>query len=1128
MAKLLKGIEQSTYSAYTSNTIDEGKIYFVKNTTDGFSDIYIGSKIYARTYSSDTISGNTIVNNINTALDKFVAKSGSTMTGQLQIGVANGTAPISAISSTVCPGINADMVDNQNFSYTTVASPTYLWCTNTNGTSNLVERTGMTVGTANTAITANKTVGTLTVTGAASGTFNGDSNVTITIPSITASNTTGNVITSITASSHTVNGDRANLTVATASTSAGYAKSYAVMLGTTQLGETINIPKDQFLSSVTYDESSKKLIFNVILSGGTIQSTSADLTNLIDVYDGASGIKKTTGTTGSTFTGVVASSGNEYLGVNTNGFYVTGVSTDIATAKSQAISTAASDATTKANNAYNNATAYTTAQTSNYLPLIGGTMTGQLKFNANIGILGNDGNNTYFQDTAYNTFFGSDRAVTYIRSTNTNLFHRKGGVGDAAILDGYNYSNFALPLNGGTMSNTNLVTNLNADLLDGVHNGNITADKINYLVTLEGISNETVGQLKDRLKLALANNYTIHNFNAMIYSVGSSLISNWNNNAFVLTDGAGYTTIKVTNNVGNYAYLEFTSYYDKFHYSTTLTNNVWGELRHYAFTDNIGALSGSNINLGSGYTKSTAITEADLTIISSDTINNAISKLSKTVADNEEVTAGGLNKLNYDLLYTKAVMGQNTNEYSANTTANYINVAIDMNDADIILDTNIKKTNDRIDNNDIKISKITDRLTNIDGGGYYGVEWDTTISSPKGTRIGNMALHKSLPVQNMMKGVLLDDDGNEITLLGETSWLNDTRDGSMGQVMVKIPNYYYKVEEEGNKFRFLMSTAKIEGFNQFFDSSIEYVYCSAYEAGVDRTNNKLVSIVNESTQYRGGYNQSGWDGTYRTLLNRPATAISRASFRNLARNRNTNTKCWNEYHYLMHVMISWLFYVEYATLNSQDNYNSAFDINGYRQGGLGPGISYMPNWNTYNDYNPFIPNGYTDSLGNSTGVINYDCKDTSGGTYWTGPVPRYRGIQNPFGHIWKLCDGIIFHEDGSARTSYVTNKIAFINNTIDSGTYGMEYLGNAYRGDGWVTKMLLGKYGALIPTAIGGNSATYWCDYYYQTLTPGWYVALVGGLSLSGACGGFGCLYAFWSSAATNQGVGSRLCFIAK
>lgn len=37
------------------------------------------------------------------------------------------------------------------------------------------------------------------------------------------------------------------------------------------------------------------------------------------------------------------------------------------------------------------------------------------------------------------------------------------------LLDSSNYNYYALPLSGGTMSNTNVVTNLNADLLDGLH-----------------------------------------------------------------------------------------------------------------------------------------------------------------------------------------------------------------------------------------------------------------------------------------------------------------------------------------------------------------------------------------------------------------------------------------------------------------------------------------------------------------------------------------------------------------------------------------------------------------------------------------------------------------------------------
>mgnify|MGYP001088272304 CR=1 FL=1 len=39
----------------------------------------------------------------------------------------------------------------------------------------------------------------------------------------------------------------------------------------------------------------------------------------------------------------------------------------------------------------------------------------------------------------------------------------------------------------------------------------------------------------------------------------------------------------------------------------------------------------------------------------------------------------------------------------------------------------------------------------------YGIEYDVTVSSPECTRIGNMELHKSLPIQSRMKGCLLAD-----------------------------------------------------------------------------------------------------------------------------------------------------------------------------------------------------------------------------------------------------------------------------------------------------------------------------------------------------------------------------------
>src|SRR5574344_236112 len=370
----------------------------------------------------------------------------------------------------------------------------------------------------------------------------------------------------------------------------------------------------------------------------------------------------------------------------------------------------------------------------------------------------------------------------------------------------------------------------------------------------------------------------------------------------------------------------------------------------------------------------------------------------------------------------------------------------------------------------------------------YGVEWDTTVSSPDGTRIGNATLHHTLPVQNMMKGVLLGDDGTENQILNDATWIGQPLDGSKGQVMVKIPNYWFRCETDGTKFRFWESDHQLAGFTQFFDNKINYVYCSAYEAGIDRTNMALVSIVNSSTQYRGGNNTADWDGTYRSLLNMPATNISRTNFRTYARKRNSSANtCWNEYIYTIHVMISWLFFTEYATLNSQKDYNASLDSNGYKQGGLGAGVSNMPNWGTYNSYNPIIPNGVTDSLGNGSGVVTYNVIASDGTTtYYAAPVPRYRGIQNPFGHLWKWADGINIKEDGTTRTAYVTTDMSKLS---DSWYYYYENRGTISHSNDWVKTMLLGTFADLLAVTTGGSSSTYYCYYYWGNSSAILYVA---------------------------------------
>ena len=69
----------------------------------------------------------------------------------------------------------------------------------------------------------------------------------------------------------------------------------------------------------------------------------------------------------------------------------------------------------------------------------------------------------------------------------------------------------------------------------------------------------------------------------------------------------------------------------------------------------------------------------------------------------------------------------------------------------------------------------------------YGVEFDTTVSSPTCKRIGNSDLHKSLPIQSRMRGCLLNDDGKVVEYLDPTDWTGNDRTGLRGQVMGEIP-----------------------------------------------------------------------------------------------------------------------------------------------------------------------------------------------------------------------------------------------------------------------------------------------------------------------------------------------------
>lgn len=406
----------------------------------------------------------------------------------------------------------------------------------------------------------------------------------------------------------------------------------------------------------------------------------------------------------------------------------------------------------------------------------------------------------------------------------------------------------------------------------------------------------------------------------------------------------------------------------------------------------------------------------------------------------------------------------------------------------------------------------------------YGVEWDTASSSPDGVRVGNMQLHRELPIQSKMR--MCEVDGLGVVTAASVSGMVQRSDGS---IMTEIPEHWYKLYTNGTKFRMMLSEIPLPGYNH-----IDKFYISTYEACISRSEGKLwsenlytYSDGNSSlNNLRGGDNTSDWDGTYRSLLKRPVTNLTRDQFRQAARKRGSG---WEMYTYGAHKTLFWLFAVEYATLNSQKPFNAQKDANGFAQGGLGEGASQMTDWINFNNTNPLIPCGYTNEFGNGSGEKAYVVKNASGGTHATLMANRYRGIENPFGHVWKYTDGAniqVTTGDAGLSVLWTTDDPS---NFSDTSYTGYDKKGNICRTNGYAKRVLLGEDGDIVVTEVGGSSSTYWCDYYYTyTSIKRMLMVRVGGDADRVLDAGLTCVAVNLAPSDGSRNSSSRLCFFPK
>ncbi len=427
----------------------------------------------------------------------------------------------------------------------------------------------------------------------------------------------------------------------------------------------------------------------------------------------------------------------------------------------------------------------------------------------------------------------------------------------------------------------------------------------------------------------------------------------------------------------------------------------------------------------------------------------------------------------------------------------------------------------------------------------YGVEWDTTVSSPDLDRIGNPLLHKSLPIQNSLRGCLTT--GSTINYyLNSEDWAYkedgvtaSILDGSEGTVRVDTGiKFYGKSEAEGNKRRVRISTILIDSTW----TEIPRVVIDAFKCTVDQTdstNLKAVSVVNTTANFRGGNNNSNNDSyletnPYRTELGKPRTNIPRGTFRTYAENADSQLLSYEQYKWILY----WLPVIEYATFNMQQAFVAEPDANGYKQGGLGPGVTTMDstNWNLFNGYYPLTPNGYSNSLGNHTGVVSYTIPETVstyGGTTipeTTLQVARWRGFENIFGDTWTNLDGIILQndvetDDGNGtylyKNVYVCDDPTKFADTITEDYY---LLTQELNTEGFIGEFTLGNKAEIVPILMNGGATTRKCDCHYAgTKTDTSLRTLrVGGDAYSGSGAGLGYFISVHSVGAAIAYIGFR------
>lgn len=354
------------------------------------------------------------------------------------------------------------------------------------------------------------------------------------------------------------------------------------------------------------------------------------------------------------------------------------------------------------------------------------------------------------------------------------------------------------------------------------------------------------------------------------------------------------------------------------------------------------------------------------------------------------------------------------------------------------------------------------QLANGGGGGGGGGELDKIY----GVDLVGSASPSALTRTDDAVGLNVTVGTSEITSDFDNCypWSNieEVTDGA-GNVFVKIPKFYSKITKNSDgTYKHQLSGTKHEGFDTLFKvgaKEIDYVMVGKYEG---------------SGSAEKVYSKSGQT---------PLVSITMDNFRNGCKAHGAG---YQQYDFLIDLILKELWLVEMATTNCQAK------MYGYANGNSSA-----------------ISTGATDTVATPTGspVSNSDGKHAC----------KYRGIENPWGNIYKWCDGISFSGD---KVYVCTEPTAY---SAGKTTFPYEYYGTRASSDGFVKTFAPLAEGSLIQyvTAVGADESSYYCDKAWQGGT----VLFCGGLWDGGARAGLWLWLGYGTASNSYPNAGGRLCY---